>query len=141
MLFRFLARTRPALDLTAMFNAFEPIFDLLQPADINQLATNIVEVLQGQGPTMAHLLDQTARLTSGIVDRDATLAKVVDNVTLVLDTTDEHRTEITRLVDGLASLTGGLAKDSDNFFCKRCPVHRDGEQERREDEEIGRAHV
>ena len=35
---------RPALDLTAMFNAFEPIFDLLQPADINQLATNIVEV-------------------------------------------------------------------------------------------------
>ena len=110
-----LARTRAALDLTAMFNAFQPIFDLLQPADINQLATNIVEVLQGQGPTMAHLLDQTAKLTSGIVDRDATLAKVVDNVTLVLDTTDEHRTEITRLVTGLASLTGGLAQDRDRI--------------------------
>lgn len=110
-----LARTRPALDLTAMFNAFQPIFDLLQPADINQLATNIVEVLQGQGPTMAHLLDQTARLTSGITERDAALAKVVDNVTLVLDTTDEHRTEITRLVDGLASLTGGLAADRDRI--------------------------
>lgn len=110
-----LARTRPALDLTAMFNAFQPIFDLLQPADVNQLATNIVEVLQGQGPTMAHLLDQTSRLTSGIVERDATLAKVVDNVTLVLDTTDEHRAEITRLVDGLASLTGGLARDRDRI--------------------------
>lgn len=110
-----LARTRPALDLTAMFNAFQPIFDLLQPADINQLATNIVEVLQGQGPTMRHLLEQTAELSSGIVDRDATLAKVVDNVTLVLETTDEHRSEITRLVDGLASLTGGLAHDRDRI--------------------------
>ncbi|GAA1509110.1 MCE family protein [Nocardioides humi] len=110
-----LGRTRPALDLTAMFNAFEPIFDLLRPADINRLATNIVEVLQGQGPTLRHLLDQTAELTSGVVARDAALAKVVDNVTLVLDTTDEHRAEITRLVDGLASLTGGLAHDRDRI--------------------------
>ncbi|WP_436699379.1 MCE family protein [Nocardioides sp. BYT-33-1] len=110
-----LDRTRPALDLTAMFNAFRPVFDLLQPADVNQLATNIVQVLQGQGPTMRHLLEQTAELTSGIVDRDVALAEVVDNVTLVLDTTERHRTEITRLVDGLASLTGGLARDRDRI--------------------------
>lgn len=110
-----LARTRPALDLTAMFNAFEPIFDLLQPGDVNQLATDIVQVLQGQGPTLRHLLDQTAELTSGLVDRDATLARVVDNVTLVLRTTDEHRAEVTALVDGLASLTTGLAKDKDRI--------------------------
>jgi phospholipid/cholesterol/gamma-HCH transport system substrate-binding protein len=110
-----LARTRPALDLTAMFNAFKPIFDLLQPADINRLASNVVQVLQGQGPTLRHLLDQTASLTSGIVDRHATLAKVVDNVTLVLRTTDQHRAEVTALVAGLASLTTGLAKDKDRI--------------------------
>lgn len=106
-----LSRTRPALDLTAMFNAFEPIFELLQPGDINQLATNIVQVLQGQGPTLDHLLRQTAELTTGLVDREDTLARVVDNVTLVLDTTNEHRAEISSLVDGLDSLTAGLAKD------------------------------
>ncbi len=110
-----LARTRPALDLTAMFNAFEPVFDLLQPGDVNQLATNIVQVLQGQGPTLQHLLEQTARLTSGVTDREDTLARVVDNVTLVLRTTDAHRTEITRLVRGLDSLTAGLAKDRDRI--------------------------
>lgn len=110
-----LARTRPALDLTAMFNAFKPVFDLLQPGDINQLATNIVQVLQGQGPTIEHLLQQTARLTTGITDREDTLARVVDNVTLVLRTTDAHRTEITRLVRGLDSLTAGLARDRDRI--------------------------
>lgn len=110
-----LARTRPALDLTAMFNAFKPVFDLLQPGDINQLATNIVQVLQGQGPTIQHLLEQTVALTSGITDREDTLARVVDNVTLVLRTTDAHRTEITGLVRGLDSLTAGLAQDRDRI--------------------------
>lgn len=110
-----LAQTRPALDLTAMFNAFEPVFNLLQPGDVNQLATNIVQVLQGQGPTIEHLLQQTADLTSGLVDREDTLARVVDNVTLVLETTDEHRTELAALVDGLDSLTSGLATDRDRI--------------------------
>lgn len=110
-----LARTRPALDLTAMFNAFQPIFELLQPGDINQLATNIVQVLQGQGPTIEHLLDQTAELTSGLVDREETLARVVDNVNLVLESAEDHRAEITRLVSGLGSLTTGLARDRDRI--------------------------
>ena len=110
-----LERTRAALDLTAMFNAFQPIFDLLQPGDINQLATNIVQVLQGQGPTLEHLLDQTAELTDGLVDREATLARVVDNVNLVLETAQSHRGEITRLISGLGSLTTGLARDRDRI--------------------------
>ncbi|MFC7504269.1 MCE family protein, partial [Nocardioides sp. GCM10030258] len=110
-----LERTRPALDLTAMFNAFEPIFELLQPGDLNQLATNIVQVLQGQGPTIEHLLEQTADLTSGLVDREDTLARVVDNVTLVLQTTNDHRTELSELVHGLDSLTSGLASDRDRI--------------------------
>ena len=110
-----LERTRPALDLTAMFNAFQPVFDLLQPGDVNLLATNIVQVLQGQGPTIQHLLEQTAELTHGLTDREDTLARVVDNVTLVLETTDDHRAEITDLVQGLDSLTAGLAEDRDRI--------------------------
>lgn len=110
-----LERTRPALDLTAMFNAFEPVFDLLQPGDVNLLATNIVQVLQGQGPTIQHLLEQTAELTRGLTDREDILARVVDNVTLVLETTDAHRAEITGLVQGLDALTAGLAQDRDRI--------------------------
>ncbi|WP_435769796.1 MCE family protein [Nocardioides sp. SYSU DS0651] len=110
-----LERTRPALDLTALFNAFEPIFDLLQPTDLNQLATNIVQVLQGQGGSIQHLLTQTAELTSGVVDREDALAQVVDNVNLVLRTTEAHRSEVVDLVDGLDSLMEGLADDRDRI--------------------------
>ncbi|GAB2983549.1 MCE family protein [Nocardioides montaniterrae] len=106
-----LAHTKPALDLTALFNAFKPIFDLLQPADINLLAQNLIGALQGEGPTLRHLLEQTGHLTNGLADRDAVLSRVTTNVTAVLDATYAHRRSFTRLLDGLAKLSTGLAGD------------------------------
>lgn len=108
-----LERTRPALDLTSLFNAFRPLFDALQPADVNELAENLVQVLQGQGPTITDLLQRTTELTGAITDRDELIGSVLDNMTVVLQTADEHREEIVRLVDDLATLTHGLAEDRD----------------------------
>lgn len=105
------ARTRPALDLTAMFNAFRPLFDALQPGDLNQLAENIVAVLQGQGGTVQHLTQQVGQLTAHLVDRDALIGTVLDNLTTVLLAADTHRDEITGIIGDLGSLTHGLARD------------------------------
>lgn len=106
-----LADTRPALDLTALFNAFRPIFNLLQPGDINQLAADVVGALQGEGPTLRDLLARTGHLTQGLVDRDAVLTRVADNVSAVLRQTQAHRAAFTRLLGGLARLSTGLAAD------------------------------
>jgi phospholipid/cholesterol/gamma-HCH transport system substrate-binding protein len=106
-----LASTRPPLDLTALFNAFKPIFDLLQPGDINRLAQNLVGALQGEGPTLRDLLLQTGRLTNGLADRDAVLSRVTTNVTAVLDATYAHRRSFTALLAGLSRLSTGLAAD------------------------------
>lgn len=108
-----LARTSPALDLTALFNAFKPLFDNLDGADLNELAGNLVQTLQGQGPTLRDLLRQTAALTGNIAERDEVIGQVVDNVTLVLETTEGHREEIATLVGDLGDLTHGLAQDRD----------------------------
>ncbi len=104
-------RTRPALDLTAMFNAFRPLFDALEPAELNLLAENIVAVLQGEGNTLSHLTQQVGQLSSHLAGRDDLIGSVLDNLTLVLDTTDEHRDEIVKMISSLGSLTEGLAKD------------------------------
>ncbi|MDT0202018.1 MlaD family protein [Nocardioides sp. AE5] len=105
------ARTRNALDLTAMFNAFKPIFDTLRPEDINELAGNIVSVLQGQGGTLSSLTQQVAELTSTVVARDDMISQVLDNLTFVSETANSHRTEIVSLIQELGTLTRGLAED------------------------------
>lgn len=105
------SRTRPALDLTAMFNAFQPLFEALEPHDLNQLAENIVAVLQGEGATLQHLTKQVAEFTSHLAGRDEVIGSVLDNLTVVLETTDAHRGELTKMVDSLGKLTRGLAAD------------------------------
>ncbi|MFD0747331.1 MlaD family protein [Phytohabitans flavus] len=55
-----LAQTTPALDLTVLFNGFRPLFTALTPEDVNKLAYEIIQVLQGEGPTVTSLLRRTA---------------------------------------------------------------------------------
>lgn len=104
-----LSLTEEGLDLTALFNAFRPLFEMIRPADVNELATNIVQVLQGEGPTIQHLTAETARLTRHLADRDEVIGAVIRNLTLVMETMDDHRTEFRSMIRELNGLTGAIA--------------------------------
>ena len=51
-----LERTTPALNLTQLFNGFQPLFQALSPKDVNQLSGEIIQVLQGEGTTVESLI-------------------------------------------------------------------------------------
>ena len=63
-----LTQTAPALDLAVLFNGFRPLFQALDPADVNSLAQHIVQVLQGEAGTVGTLLARTASLTNALAD-------------------------------------------------------------------------
>lgn len=110
-----LAHTHEGLDLTAIFNAFRPLFDAIRPDDVNELAANVVQVLQGQGPSLQHLSEQTALLTQNLVDRDQIIGSVMTNLTEVLETLDRHRTEFRATVHELNDLTKTIADNRDEI--------------------------
>src|SRR6201995_936877 len=74
-----LSRTQPALDLDALIGGFKPLFRALDPEKVNNIASAIVTVFQGQGGTINDILDQTAQLTSHIAERDQAIGEVVKN--------------------------------------------------------------
>lgn len=106
-----LSRTNPGFDLTELLNGFRPLFDALQPADVNTLATSLVKVLQGEGGTVESLLQQTAKLTSSLADRDEVFDKVLVNLTPVLRSMAGQGEEIRANVRELRGLMTGLARD------------------------------
>src|SRR5699024_9681342 len=65
-----MATASPAVDLTALFNGFRPLFSTLQPEDVNELAASLIRVLQGEGGTVSNLVRQTGQLTNHLADRD-----------------------------------------------------------------------
>ncbi|MGN6721654.1 MAG: MCE family protein [Marmoricola sp.] len=105
-----LSRTSVGLDLTAMFNAFRPLFALIKPSDVNVLASDIVQVLQGEGGTIQDLVNQTARMTSTLADRDQVIGAVITNVSAVMQTVSGQRKEIASIVAQLNGLTTTVAQ-------------------------------
>ncbi|MEO3748062.1 MCE family protein [Plantactinospora sp. B5E13] len=106
-----LERTTPALDLTTLFNGFRPLFTALNPEDVNNLAYEIIQVLQGEGGTVSSLLTHTASLTTTLADRDAVIGRVVTNLNAVLATLDSRDAELDRTIGSLRQFVSGLADD------------------------------
>jgi phospholipid/cholesterol/gamma-HCH transport system substrate-binding protein len=105
------SRTRPALDLTVLFNGFKPLFQALSPEDVNQLSFELIQVFQGEGGTLEGLLAHTASVTSTLADRDQVIGDLIDNLSLVLDHVADRDQQLTRLIQSFRTLVGGLKKD------------------------------
>lgn len=105
------ARTKPALDLTVLFNGFKPLFEALSPNDINQLSYEIVQVFQGEGGTMEGLLTHTASVTSTLADRDEIISQLIDNLSRVLDHVADRDKQLTELIRSFRTLVSGLKDD------------------------------
>ncbi|WP_408895534.1 MCE family protein [Nocardioides sp. R1-1] len=108
-------RTKPALDLTVLFDGFKPLFAALTPDQVNELSMNLVQVLQGEGGTVRSLLDHTASLTTTLADRDQLIGDVVTNLTQTLKTVDDRHAQLSSLIVELKDWMTDLAKDRDTI--------------------------
>lgn len=106
-----LSRTAPALDLTALFNGFRPLFQALTPNDVNAFSLEIIKTLQGEGGTVADLAAKSASLTNTVADRDAVIGGVINNLLKVLNTVEKRDQGLNQLIDQLQRLVSGLAAD------------------------------
>ncbi|MEK6443889.1 MCE family protein [Pseudonocardia sp. T1-2H] len=104
-------RTSPALDLDVLLNGFKPLFQGLQPDQINALATNIVSTLQGRAGTVDSLLRHTASLSGTLADRDQVIGQVITNLNTVLGTVDSRDQQLSMTLDQLQRLVSGLSED------------------------------
>lgn len=105
------SRTVPALDLDVLLNGFKPLFAGLQPSQINELATNVVQTLQGQGGTVQDLLAQTASLTNTVADRDQAIGSLITNLDSVLGDVDQRDHELRSTITNFQTLLGKLNTD------------------------------
>lgn len=111
-----LERTSPALDLTALFGGFRPLFQALSPEDVNRLSFEIIQVFQGEGDTVNSLLGHVASLTSSLADKDAVIGSVIENLNLVLGTVAERDVQLDGLIVSLQQFVTGLATDRQAIF-------------------------
>ena len=104
-------QTFNALDLTALFQGFQPLFQGLDATQINSLSGEIIQTLQGEGGSLELLLTTLGDLTNAIADKDQVIGSVIDNLGSVLKAVGDRDTELSNLLLQLQQFISGLSAD------------------------------
>ncbi|WP_405498709.1 MCE family protein [Nocardia sp. NBC_00511] len=103
-----LDRTKPAVNLTELFNGFRPLFQTLTPDDVNKLSYEIIQVFQGESGTIADLVANTASLTNKVADKDAVIGSLITNLNSILDSINSRGDQLNQLIINTEALVTGL---------------------------------
>ncbi|MGN2635130.1 MCE family protein [Nocardia takedensis] len=103
-----LERTEPSFDVSALLNGFQPLFQVLQPEQVNRLSETFIQALQGDGVSLSAFITQAATLASDFQRRDAILTDVITNLSGVMAGLAKRGDELETLITQTRSLIGGL---------------------------------
>jgi phospholipid/cholesterol/gamma-HCH transport system substrate-binding protein len=105
------SQTENALDLTTLFEGFQPLFQGLNATQINDLSNEIIQALQGEGGSLDLLFTNLADLTNTIANKESVIGDLIDNLSSVLTAVGSRDTELSNLILQLQGFVSGLAQD------------------------------
>ena len=106
-------RTAPALDLDLLLGGLKPVIQGLNPQDVNALSASLIQVFQGQGPTLESLFARTSSFSNALADNNETVQQLIDNLNTLVGTISQNGKQFSGAVDRLQRLVSGLAQDRD----------------------------
>jgi phospholipid/cholesterol/gamma-HCH transport system substrate-binding protein len=104
-------QTSPALDLDVLVGGFKPLFQALDPEQINKLSVNVLAALQGEGDSVNTLLASVSSLTGTLADREQVIGEVITNLNTAIGTLDAHDSQLSDLISQLQQLVTGLSSN------------------------------
>ncbi|MGI5217831.1 MlaD family protein [Nocardia sp. CA-290969] len=74
------SETVPSFDITRLFKGLQPVLKELSPDDLNQFASSLLALIQGNGTGVGPALDAIEKLSRYASDRQAVLSTLVTNL-------------------------------------------------------------
>jgi phospholipid/cholesterol/gamma-HCH transport system substrate-binding protein len=105
--------TAPALDLDLLLGGLKPVIRGLNPHDVNALASALLEVFQGQGPTLQSLMSRTSSFSNDVGNKNDAIEKLIGNLNTVVETLAKEGGQFSGAIDRLQRLISGLSEDRD----------------------------
>ena len=103
------SQTTPPLDLTAVFDGFQPLFSALSPGEVNQLAESIIDIFQGEAGATSSIISQISTITNNLADRQDVINGLLTSSANLLRTVGAHDSDLGPLISNFDTLVKGLA--------------------------------
>lgn len=105
------SQTSPAVDLTVLFQGFQPLFEGLDADQINKLSGALIAALQGEGGSLDLLFQTLGDLSNSLANKDRLIGDVITNLNQLLTTVGDHAQQLDSLIVELKDFFSGLAQD------------------------------
>lgn len=106
-------RSTPALDLDVLLGGLKPVIDGLQPKQVNELSSAILDVLQGQRGTVRTLFQNSASLFTTLGQNTDVIEQLIDQLKTVMTTLNSNRDRLGATIDRLGSVVDELTRQRD----------------------------
>jgi phospholipid/cholesterol/gamma-HCH transport system substrate-binding protein len=103
-----LERTEPSFDISSLLNGFQPLFQTLNPQQVNDLSTTFIQALQGDGVSLSTFITEAAALAGDWQRRDGILSDIIGNLSGVMAGLAKRGDELQTLITQTRALIGGL---------------------------------
>ena len=114
--------TRPALDLSVVFNNLRPLIQSTNPEHINTVSRAVLAIFEGREGDLEGVLGNLGELTGELAGRDQRLARLIDNLdevtTILNDESDSVRIGLrrfTEFMEALAEVTPSVERTVDQL--------------------------
>lgn len=103
------SQTSPPLDLTAVFDGFQPLFSALSPTAVNQLAGSIIAIFQGEAGATSNIISEVSTITDNLVERQDVINGLLTSSASLLRTVGAHDTDLGSLISNFDTLVRSMA--------------------------------
>ena len=108
-----LDRTKPAFDLTALFNGLRPLIRSTTPGDINIVSREVFAALQGRSADLEGFLANVAEVSEMIGQKDAQLTELLNGFNAVTADLAGRGDQLNNTLGAMDRFLNRLASDSD----------------------------
>ncbi len=108
--------TEPSFDISVLLNGFEPLFSVLDPAQVENVTAAVIRSLQGDSGSIATLIAQTSTLAESIAGPDQILGEVITNLSGIVGRLASQRGNIDAVVTRSREIFEQLARRQTQFL-------------------------
>ncbi|WP_020105813.1 MCE family protein [Nocardia sp. 348MFTsu5.1] len=104
--------SQDSFDVSALLAGFQPVFDTLEPEQVNQLSESLVQTFQGNQVSLSYTIAQVGEVAADFANRDQVIAAIITNLSAVMGDLSSQGEQMQGLVTNLAGLIEGLNSNS-----------------------------
>ena len=104
--------SQDSFDVSALLAGFQPVFDTLEPEQVNQLSESLVQAFQGDQVSLSYTIEQIGKLAADFGNRDQIIGALITNLSAVMGDLSSQGDQMRVMVKNLAGLIEGLNGNS-----------------------------